>query len=374
MAGLMQGIVMKRLLWLAIASLSSSAHASGSVVIDFDRLPQSDTEYYLTVSSPYYEDGFVVELIPQVSCNFSTLEFQYPTVKNIWAYPGSPALFVPIRWDYWEQCDDPSGQPFTVGITRVDGDVFDLRSIDFLCHAQNCWEGTLVKGVTPAGRVASQLCEVRTMDTATCVFDSTFQGIERIEWEEGGRAIEVMFDNIHIGGASGVPTPWIKVSPQSILFPQVAAGGSGSAAVTVSNVGQADLLINEVAISNDLAAPFSLGNSKCQNAILGPEQSCEFEIHFAPLTPGSFSDSFSISSNDPYMPLATIQVRGDAMLVGGSTSGLRHVWVECENKTQKVKKIYPFVEDELGHWDCQAAGLPVQSGDDVRMYIRGEAR
>ena len=78
----------------------------------------------------------------------------------------------------------------------------------------------------------------------------------------------------------------------------------------MTSVGEQDLILGNVGVSNPLAAPFSITANTCNGATLVPTTgSCVIDVTFTPTAGGILLDSFDIPSNDP-RGVATIWVRG----------------------------------------------------------------
>ncbi|MFZ5620075.1 MAG: choice-of-anchor D domain-containing protein [Pseudomonadota bacterium] len=90
----------------------------------------------------------------------------------------------------------------------------------------------------------------------------------------------------------------------------VATGGTGSAALVVSNVGAIDLQLGAIAVVDPLDPPFSILDASGCVAPIPPGGSCSIGVQFAPATEGPFSDSFDIPSDDPDEPSVTVTVQG----------------------------------------------------------------
>lgn len=95
-----------------------------------------------------------------------------------------------------------------------------------------------------------------------------------------------------------------------IPFGTLTAGLTQDNAVSLTNVGGADLHIGTIASANPLSAPFSITSDNCSNQTLAPSASCSLTVRFAPTAAGSFSDSFDIPSDDPDENPVTIAVGG----------------------------------------------------------------
>jgi hypothetical protein len=103
------------------------------------------------------------------------------------------------------------------------------------------------------------------------------------------------------------------VNPQDdsvVSFGTIAAGYSGMEAVVVTNSGSAGLSLGQVAASDGLAAPFSIALDTCSGTRLAPGSHCDILLRFAPLSAGTFMDSFDIPSSDPDHPEIAVGVLG----------------------------------------------------------------
>ena len=119
------------------------------------------------------------------------------------------------------------------------------------------------------------------------------------------------------GTGQSEPVPDItvtdSVSPtdnQQIPFGNVTESSSSSETVTVTNDGNADLIIGNITQNNALAAPFSITSDNCSGQTVSPSSSCTVTVRFLPLATGTFSDSFDIPSNDPDENSVTVSVSG----------------------------------------------------------------
>jgi len=90
---------------------------------------------------------------------------------------------------------------------------------------------------------------------------------------------------------------------------------TSSEELTVSNLGDARLLIGDIAQLDQLDLPFQIVNDACSNVELMPAQSCEIEVQFS-VGSGSadYLDSFDIPSSDVQNAALSIAVRGKAVV------------------------------------------------------------
>ena len=107
-----------------------------------------------------------------------------------------------------------------------------------------------------------------------------------------------------------------SVAPANDLqvpFGNLTEGLTADQTVTVTNGGNADLLIGTIASSDPLAAPFSVVSDNCSNQTVPAAASCTFIVRFAPTAPGVSNDSLDVPSNDPNSPAVVVNVSGTGM-------------------------------------------------------------
>ncbi|MBM3496084.1 MAG: choice-of-anchor D domain-containing protein, partial [Armatimonadetes bacterium] len=128
------------------------------------------------------------------------------------------------------------------------------------------------------------------------------------------------------GTGAAVPTPDIRVTDEDtpppadadllVAFGNVTETTLRDETITVSNVGNLDLVIGAIAGTNPLGAPFSVQADGCSTQTLAPAASCTLVVRYAPSTTGAASDSFNIPSNDPDEASVTVQVTGTGITEG----------------------------------------------------------
>jgi hypothetical protein len=103
------------------------------------------------------------------------------------------------------------------------------------------------------------------------------------------------------------------VSDLHIPFGNVSEGHSSTQTVTLTNDGNADLLIGNIARQIPLSTTFSILNDHCSGQTLTPSINCSFTVRFVPEASGEFIDSFDIPSNDSDESLVIINLEGSGM-------------------------------------------------------------
>jgi hypothetical protein len=113
------------------------------------------------------------------------------------------------------------------------------------------------------------------------------------------------------------PEPAIVVTDSSapaddlqILFRSITEGNTSDRTVTVSNAGNASLVIGDIAQVN---APFSIVSDNCSGQSITPLDTCTLTVRFSPTAAGTFSDAIDISSNDSDESSITIDVSGTGL-------------------------------------------------------------
>ena len=120
-------------------------------------------------------------------------------------------------------------------------------------------------------------------------------------------------DVVLSGSGQAVAIANIVVTPVSHDFGDVDVGIVASQTVTIDNTGTAALALDNIAVSDPLAAPFSLLANACANSILAAGGSCILTVEFSPTVTGIENDSFDISSDDPDTPSLTVTVSGNGI-------------------------------------------------------------
>ncbi len=109
------------------------------------------------------------------------------------------------------------------------------------------------------------------------------------------------------GNGTAEPVPNISVSPASVPFGSLLIGNGAEATVTVTNDGNANLLVGTV---TGLVAPFSLVNDNCSGQAVPPLASCTFGVRFEPTAAGAASGNLVIPSDDGADPTVNVPVSG----------------------------------------------------------------
>lgn len=218
--------------------------------------------------------------------------------------------------------------------------------------------GTL-SGAVDAFHVLSDGCNRSTLNPgASCTVTVYFAPRTRGELSASYSLSDSTSDSPHTTVLTGFGvTPIATVSPTSLDFAPQEVGTSGEAqTVTVTNTGDADLVIGWTRVSSD--ASFVVTASTCANETVAPQQSCSVSVAFEPTTPGRHAGLLDILHNAAggrtevalegiAAPHADLKVLG----VGSVYTGRDHLVTMTASAPGIVKK-FPLVvlnEDTIAH-------------------------
>ncbi len=125
---------------------------------------------------------------------------------------------------------------------------------------------------------------------------------------------------ITTAGSPLVPEPEItihdSVAPIDdlyVAFGDITEFNTSDQTITVKNDGNADLVIGNIAQSDQLSTPFRTLTDNCSSQNVAPSGKCSFIVRFAPDTVGQFSDIINIPSNDSNESLVSITLNGTGL-------------------------------------------------------------
>ncbi|MEO8224205.1 MAG: choice-of-anchor D domain-containing protein [Gammaproteobacteria bacterium] len=151
------------------------------------------------------------------------------------------------------------------------------------------------------------------------------------------------------GTGSAAPEPNITVTDSVapindglVPFGSTGVGTQLDQTVTVSNNGNADLVLGSIAVANPLLAPYSITSNNCSGQTVAPAASCTIGLRFEPTSAGATNDSFDIPSNDATDPTVTVSVSGT-----GSNAATPNI-VVTDNTLPADDRIVPFGNVTLG--------------------------
>jgi hypothetical protein len=124
-------------------------------------------------------------------------------------------------------------------------------------------------------------------------------------------AIDPTYDLVGNGAVSfvAVVPGRLQLSPTSVAFGTVKSGTSSSLSLTLHNNSNVGILTGSLNL-NGLFLPFSVTGLNGTSFAIGPSDSLSLLINFAPPTPGPYSASIVITTNDPANPSTTVGISG----------------------------------------------------------------
>jgi len=105
------------------------------------------------------------------------------------------------------------------------------------------------------------------------------------------------------------------VDDLQIAFGNVTQATLSNQTVTITNDGNGDLNIGNIAALDVLVAPFSILNDTCSSTTVAPTASCTLTVSFEPTSTGSFNDSFDIPSDDTDEASVTVTLSGTGVIL-----------------------------------------------------------
>lgn len=111
-----------------------------------------------------------------------------------------------------------------------------------------------------------------------------------------------------------LPSKAIEVEPLSLSFISN-EGGSSTLPVTIRNIGNLELKVGAASITGDDAAQFSKADSLPIN--LAVDGSTQIDVTFDPTAIGSYNAQLVIPSDDPDLPVVTVDLQGLCFAVPG---------------------------------------------------------
>src|SRR5262249_1882330 len=95
-------------------------------------------------------------------------------------------------------------------------------------------------------------------------------------------------------GTGVSPNPVLTVGPVSLNFGGVAIGSSSTGTLSLSNTGNASLVLDTVELPAD---PFFVSGAPAPGRVLQAGDTVLVSVTFMPTVPGSYTDEFSVTSS-----------------------------------------------------------------------------
>ena len=167
----------------------------------------------------------------------------------------------------------------------------------------------------------------------------------------------------YVSNSVPIPEPEISVDPTGLTFHDFVVGDTTDAKkVVITNVGEADLIINDVRIGWRDSSSFSLGNVTC--GLLHPADTCSIEVMFNPSVLGPKTAMLWIESNDPVFPVKGVTLNG-----GGLEGLLANIgFQEFGAVNSGDSAVHEYKLKNLGNYQLTVQGIYLENGDTDDFY------
>gem|GEM_PF-1247018 len=112
-----------------------------------------------------------------------------------------------------------------------------------------------------------------------------------------------------------MPKPMISASPISLEFGNINLSSSSTQKITLSSIGNKDLVIGRITLSGTNQEEFSISYDGCSGQTISPSGDCSIDVLFSPTSLGEKSALLSISSNSINFPTLILPLRGRGAVV-----------------------------------------------------------
>ena len=163
--------------------------------------------------------------------------------------------------------------------------------------------------------------------------------------------------------------PQIAVTPLMLHFGDLPAGGKQRLDVYVQNAGNAKPLVVTGTVNGDGAFSTSLA----QAASILPGDSVAVHVDFAPITPGSFSATLHLHSNDPATPEVVVQLDGSAHRAGPCQFALTPASLDFGNVPPGGGAVLGFRFEDTGREECAVKDIQLDPASDPAFFMPGGA-
>lgn len=153
-----------------------------------------------------------------------------------------------------------------------------------------------------------------------------------------------------------VNDPIDPTDDHDLAFGNVTEMAASSLTITVTNSGTAVLNIGTI---TEPAAPFSIQTDNCSGQVIPATDSCTVDVQFEPPSPGIYSDSFNIPSDDAVSGTVTVTVRGtgDALVCSAG-------WSNCDNNAANGCETSISTVQNCGACGINCSSLPFVAATD----------
>jgi len=170
----------------------------------------------------------------------------------------------------------------------------------------------------------------------------------------------IVEDPDNIGTIKDGLEPDILVTPASVDFGRIDAENSVTEIISVQNVGEGDLHILDIQLSDDANGVYDIG--AIGSILVPPDGTTSFAITFDPITAALENNSILIDSDDPDEPVTEVQLLGEGLApiidVSPAEYDFGQMYIGCEDSL-------PLVVSNLGNADLEVSGFSFNTAGDL---------
>jgi hypothetical protein len=148
-----------------------------------------------------------------------------------------------------------------------------------------------------------------------------------------------------------------------------------SNAIDPNSAATPTLNLGSITLEGPQAGEFSILRDTCSGRFIPAGLSCQVEVNLRPTTLSAKAAMLLIPSNDPTSPVFEVNLSGTGLggspdPIGGSVTGVSPTSVVCTNL---VTGASVFIPNSASFWDCEAAGLTANPGEEILQSVTGIA-
>ncbi|MCP4345742.1 MAG: choice-of-anchor D domain-containing protein [Desulfobacterales bacterium] len=206
--------------------------------------------------------------------------------------------------------------------------------------------------------------------SGTCSFEAVFSPLSA---ESKSASIEIPSNDpntpvlsIPINGTAMQSA--ISVSKDSHNFGSVKINNSSPAqSIEITSTGEADLVIESVAVTGTDAAGFKVQNDNCSGKTLPASETCTIEGVFSPVSKGSKTANIEIKSDDPDNPAMNIALTGTGAQAVVSVSPDSHDFGLTDVETSSQPRSFEI--SNKGNADLELGTITISGADASEFEI-----
>jgi hypothetical protein len=181
--------------------------------------------------------------------------------------------------------------PQTVTLSNTGSATLSISSIGITGTNAGDFTQTNTCGPTPTTLAAGTNCAISVTFTPTAAAGRSATLTVTDDAPGNPHAVGLL------GTGSSTPSPVVSLSPASVLFANQPVGStSGTQTITLTNTGNAALMIANIAVSGANSADFVVQSNNCSGSIAA-NLGCTISVTFTPAVAGTRSASIAITDN-----------------------------------------------------------------------------